>query len=827
MTRPLIFTGVLCSCLILIHAQDECNDIADYGFRGVAKKTCGNWVSRQKQKRCKKKETKAPYAGKRVWEMCPVTCKCAVNTCEDCPAGSCSPVGSVRKKGRCGEDDGEGNEKSGKTVQLCSGKTEKWEELGCLEESRLHAGAGFPPAEWDYTKAPEPANGVYGWSYYIRAFDLIRDTPVREIGWGQWSKPGSPTDGLEVCGLHPHGFTCEETTPDEWTPTGSLKGCGSTSYTELEECKVWCCGEEEKCGVRGSIEGGMGYWMYTLETPHVKWMLPGATNANYEIFGGTFLNDRPQTCSTLGGAVRISNSILIPNSFVHFDQESDSIDGFMGYMLTRTPIGKRSTEDNANYWTIIIDALNFSGPVMYMSAWFWDSRINWNPKSVSWSDHRALITYIAQGFEGSIGSHVLTIPNGGGKWLKTNQIVFPKDNGSNTTTLFTGHSQFNNDWAAVAMEPMLSGTGSAESQKPSHIMQSYLMDRVKPECNIPGEHSAWSLETDETDDDPETDIGGFGVGDTVPNDAPFLEESDAASCHARLTLNTEKLQCGSTFCKTRKYIRQVKKGSEFTPLKKNKVPKHIKKALNSIKFKPTKLNDGRYLGPPAQTEKACFDTPGPSPSDSRLYCTRTQSGTWLGFKWYRFIDQPELNQVFASMEKSERDSARCFMQARIERLHEAQSSGQGIPRWFDAPQGASDLPKAKVGIDPALILTPPTGLEKGFVPIPLYERNREMPANCEVFLGSVTKEPNPLPKGYYDGYANDSGGYEEEVCPANPESGGTYTYPGKIFSYHPTTDQSTRKGYSVPVRSEVKFDDPVICDLTSDPQKASKDNMFS
>ena len=190
--------------------------------------------------------------------MCPVTCKCSETTCEECPVDSCSPVGSVRKKGRCGGDgeESEEQEKTGYKVQWCSEATEKWEDLGCLEQSRLHGGAGFAPSEWDYSKAPEPADGVYGWSYYIRAFDLIRDTPVREIGWGQWSKPGGPTTGLEVCGLHPHGFTCEETSPDEWT--GELKGCGSIDYKELEKCKTWCCGEEDKCGVRGSIEGGMG-----------------------------------------------------------------------------------------------------------------------------------------------------------------------------------------------------------------------------------------------------------------------------------------------------------------------------------------------------------------------------------------------------------------------------------------------------------------------------------------------------------------------------------------------------------------------------------------
>ena len=79
-------------------------------------------------------------------------------------------------------------------------------------------------------------------------------------------------------------------------------------------------------------------------------------------------------------------------------------DGFLGYMLTRTPLGKRSPTDDANYWTIVIDAKNFAGPVMYMSSWFWDMRINWHPQSISWSDPRSLISYIAEGFEGGAPS---------------------------------------------------------------------------------------------------------------------------------------------------------------------------------------------------------------------------------------------------------------------------------------------------------------------------------------------------------------------------------------------------------------------------------------
>ena len=129
------------------------------------------------------------------------------------------------------------------------------------------------------------------------------------------------------------------------------------------------------------------------------------------------------------------------------------------------------------------------------------------------------------------------------------------------------------------------------------------------------------------------------------------------------------------------------------------------------------------------------------------------------------------------------------MQARIERLHEAQSNGGLAAQWFDAPQGAEDLPAAKVSIDPALLLTPPQGLEKGFVPISIYERKRTMPENCEVIVGSTTSEPHPLPAGYYEGYAWDGGWYDREICPANSESNGTFSYPGRVYPYAPDNDQ--------------------------------------
>jgi len=73
------------------------------------------------------------------------------------------------------------------------------------------------------------------------------------------------------------------------------------------------------------------------------------------------------------------------------------------------------------------------------------------------------------------------------------------------------------------------------------------------------------------------------------------------------------------------------------------------------------------------------------------------------YSWYRFADQPAL--LNADLTDTEREN----LQKRVEMLHR---------HWTKERQY---LPPPTVGtladLDPALILTPPKGLEVGYVPI--------------------------------------------------------------------------------------------------------------
>jgi hypothetical protein len=81
------------------------------------------------------------------------------------------------------------------------------------------------------------------------------------------------------------------------------------------------------------------------------------------------------------------------------------------------------------------------------------------------------------------------------------------------------------------------------------------------------------------------------------------------------------------------------------------------------------------------------------------------------YYWYRFADQPAL--LNADLTDSERED----LQARVEKLHRNWNKDRDY------------LPPPTIGtlaeIDPALIVTPPPGLEAGYVPIATRQAKKE------------------------------------------------------------------------------------------------------
>ncbi len=98
--------------------------------------------------------------------------------------------------------------------------------------------------------------------------------------------------------------------------------------------------------------------------------------------------------------------------------------------------------------------------------------------------------------------------------------------------------------------------------------------------------------------------------------------------------------------------------------------------------------------------------PGPKSGPFPAHLT---DGSTVTYSWYRFVNQPAFQQYRWSAEKKAR------LQAFVEKLHASWPTN----RDYMAPPTRGEL----VRLDPALFVTPPKGMEAGYVPIvPRQER---------------------------------------------------------------------------------------------------------
>jgi hypothetical protein len=91
------------------------------------------------------------------------------------------------------------------------------------------------------------------------------------------------------------------------------------------------------------------------------------------------------------------------------------------------------------------------------------------------------------------------------------------------------------------------------------------------------------------------------------------------------------------------------------------------------------------------------------------FTTVLSNGSEVTYVWYRFVDQPAIARLPLS------DGERAKLQAWAGRVHDQGTNGLTIP-----PPTSGHL----VSLDPGQIVTPPPGLERGYVPIAIGQKRR-------------------------------------------------------------------------------------------------------
>jgi hypothetical protein len=144
------------------------------------------------------------------------------------------------------------------------------------------------------------------------------------------------------------------------------------------------------------------------------------------------------------------------------------------------------------------------------------------------------------------------------------------------------------------------------------------------------------------------------------------------------------------------YFRQD--GKTWTPIPSRDVP--VETGLASQKFRVTPKG-ADYVTPTTSAWK----TPGPVTPTTTV---TLRDGSQVIYAWYRFIDQPVFQQYHWDEGKKQR------LQKLVTELHARWT----IDREYMPPPSSGSL----VSLDPALIVTPPAGMETGYVPIVVGQR---------------------------------------------------------------------------------------------------------
>ncbi|MGQ9800755.1 MAG: hypothetical protein ACUVRL_03715 [Candidatus Saccharicenans sp.] len=451
-----------------------------------------------------------------------------------------------------------------------------------------------------------------------------------------------------------------------------------------------------------TIEGGVGYWAgnhFRYGPP--KFSMNGTPQCyDYEIGSpgwSFFYSDQALPEDRLGIA-QLSNRLLIPPDGITF--EGDPNGEFLGYTWLALPFtepeeAQLPTGDQS--WTCFLSAANFKGPIAFFIPETW-SKIG-KLFNYPFLFGRGLDTRPGKAGGGAI--EINTVPrfeasdSNGRIYARIPKLQFPVDEQGRSilvqdVTYYSREALYDSFKAWRDQGISCSGQfGKQGAIRPNLVPRQtrYDMAGVKIE-RIEGEEgffetmvfagNLWGLQWQ------------AGSGNSLalfPQYYRYEGEKYVAIMESEVPAETSL---------TRQKFRLAGPGRPYTSTWVNISPKPKKRHYKS---KLPELREGYY----PETEIQ----PGPKAGPFKVTLA---DGSVVTYYWYKFINQPAFWQYtrFAGREAWSAEK-RAKLQAMVENIH----ASWPIDRDYMAPPTFGQLVK----IDPALIVTPPPGLEVGYVPI--------------------------------------------------------------------------------------------------------------
>ncbi len=499
------------------------------------------------------------------------------------------------------------------------------------------------------TEPPEAFG--YGVSLYAAAWPLL-DEPLRDFQIGLASIWIVPENRKVDLPLLPKGTVAR----DNWPERGP-------SYRDVFQ----------------TIEGGLGFWASTrFGSITAKFRMNGTANGyNHEISSpGWGFGDTRALRPDQMGIAQLSSCLLVPPDGLTF--RPGTCGELLGYAWMALPLTEAKTTTAGlqiptgnQSWTMFLNTTNFRGPVAFYTPATWSriSRIH-SPALARGLDARpGLVTGGA--IEINTVPRFLTKDANGGTFTKIPKLQFPVDKDGHTV-LIHQLTHYSKDALYSQVEQWNAG-GNTPTGKFDVKGASVPPVRARPLTVRQGSEN--------------TPIRG------IEN---WVETSTLGANTFGLKWKPSVLEPWKGATKRGsfpEYFRQG--GTELHAITQSAVPSETR--LVAANFLPASGGQ-TYSSPPGPND--VWHKPGPKAGP---FTANLSDGSVATYYWYRFVDQPSMQDADLSPEEK----------ARLQRIVE-KIRAQWTPK---KEYMASPTKGVLASLDPALLVKPPRGLGVGYVPI--------------------------------------------------------------------------------------------------------------
>lgn len=436
-----------------------------------------------------------------------------------------------------------------------------------------------------------------------------------------------------------------------------------------------------------TIEGGTGFWASTrFGSTTAKFRMNGTANGyNHEISspGWGFGSTKALTADQMGIA-QLSPRLLVPPDGLTF--RNGTCGELLGYAWMALPWTQPKAATAGlpiptgnQCWTLFLNTTNFKGPVAFYTPVTWSRISRRHPPAVG----RGLDARPGLVTGGAI--EINTVPRfvskdaRGVAYSRIPRLQFPVDKDGRTVLI---HNLTHYSKAALyqQVERWLSGGAAPDSRFDD---KAAIVPPVRPRP-LTVRQGEENLPLQKTDNWVETCVIGkstFGLQWKVSRLEPWIGGLRRGTFpeYGRL------------------------EGKQLTALGADAVPEET--GLKAAQFLPA-LKDQAYTSP--ESGDNCWRRPGPKAGP---FQAKLADGSVVTYYWYRFIDQPALQDADLS------ESEKSHLQSIVEKIHTQWTSR----KEYMPPPAMGTI----AALDTALLVKPPKGLEVGYVPIVVRQSSSE------------------------------------------------------------------------------------------------------